>query len=570
MLLDGPREEPVAGRSGAKAVKDVFEVRFFDDEGWLCFAQPWTVHRAYCVGDALCALAEAEAALNSGSWIAGCLSYELGSAFVNEPHRCPSAPLLTLGFFDEPARTPPVGKGWAISPLMPRVSFASYGHAFAAIAQRLADGDVYQVNLTIPFDLALEGDLVSAWADIARTTRAHYQAYVRDGERHVLSWSPELFLEFDGTQLRTRPMKGTAHLEHVDALHDRKNSAEHVMIVDLLRNDLQRVCDGVRLEAFQTVERYATFATMTSTIAGRLRRETTLRDVFSATFPCASITGAPKRAAFASIAELEDEPRVAYCGSIGFLSPARRGWWNVAIRTAQFEGELGRFDAGGGIVSDSRPADEWGEIQLKTAFLARPFELWETIRADAASDVLEAHLARLHGSAERFGIDYDEPAVRAAIAANAAPNTLLRIRLSSAGSFVVLAEAIETPRDICVLLTDVRVDSKDPFLRIKSSWRPKHRTARLLADARGCFDALLRNERDELTEGTRTSVFCQINDELLTPPLSSGLLPSVLRERMLAQGHAQERVIRVADLEQVSALFVGNSARGLLAARMLT
>ena len=132
-------------------------------------------------------------------------------------------------------------------------------------------------------------------------------------------------------------MKGTAALDRIEELGSDKNRAEHLMIVDLLRNDLHRICDRVRVEELFSVERYPTFATMTSTIVGDLRDGVSLGQIVRAAFPCGSVTGAPKRAAMQAIARTERGSRGVYCGSIGFLSPQRRGWWNVAIRTAQID-----------------------------------------------------------------------------------------------------------------------------------------------------------------------------------------------------------------------------------------
>ncbi len=169
------------------------------------------------------------------------------------------------------------------------------------------------------------------------------------------------------------------------------------------------------------IERYPTFATMTSTITGELKTAS-FAEIMRAAFPCSSVTGAPKRAAMQHIAQVEREPRDFYTGSIGYLSPTRQGWWNVAIRTLQFEPDkpLARFDAGGGIVSDSTPEDEWSEILLKSRFLesaSDDFALLETLRSGADAATVRAHLARLRSSAAAFGWTVDEEELRARIAA---------------------------------------------------------------------------------------------------------------------------------------------------------
>ena len=542
-------------------------VRFYDGAGWLCFARPVRVLRSYDAASSFRALDEAEAALRDGAWIAGYLSYELGAACVAQPVRVTPRPLLTLGIFGAPARDAPVEHRWSSSPLLPLSATKTYADAIAAIRRRIYDGDVYQVNFTVPFAMNVDGADDACWAAIARESGARYQAYLRDGSQSLLSWSPELFLRFDGTRVETRPMKGTARLDRRERLDDEKNRAEHIMIVDLLRNDLRRICDDVRVVRLLENETYPTFATMTSTIEGTVRTGATLREIVEAVFPCGSVTGAPKRAAIETIASVETSVRDVYCGSIGFLSPERRGWWNVAIRTAQLDDGCGTYHAGGGIVADSEADDEWNEVLIKTAFLARPFELWETLRGDAPANVVDAHLARLRESANRFGISFDETALRDDLRSHR-DTTLLRVRLHGEGRWDVLAEPLEVPDEVDVVLTDARVSSGDRWLSIKSSWRPAHRRAAASAAERGCFDGLLANERGEVTEGARTNLFVELDGTLWTPPRSSGLLPGILRETLIANGRARERVIRPPDLERSSALFIGNSARGLLRARL--
>ncbi len=548
-------------------------VRLRDRDRWIEFAQPRAVLRAYDAHGAAEAFDACERAMAEGAWIAGYLSYELGAAFVREPLRPTVRPLLSLGIFGAPRDVAAPEASAMVSPLLRTVDEDRYAHVLEAIQRAIYDGDVYQVNYTVPFHLALRGNPASFWHAVAATTAAPYQAYVEEGDACVLSWSPELFLAFDGTRIETRPMKGTASLDDLGALRSTKNLAEHVMIVDLLRNDLHRICTTVEVSDLCEVERYPSFATMTSRISGELRNGVALKDVFSATFPCGSVTGAPKRAAVATIAQTEDRPRDIYCGSIGFLSPQRRGWWNVAIRTAQcFPDGSMRFDAGGGIVSDSSAPDEWNEIRIKTAFLrshTQAPELRETFAAAAAPSIIDAHLARLHASAGRLDIPYDEQRIRASFH-DAPDDSLVRIRLAADGSVRCLTEPLEAaPPVVDVCIASARVVSTDPWLGIKSAWRPAHDAAMEEARRHACFDALLLNERGEVTEGSRTNIFVQIGATLHTPPLASGVLPGILRSRIVSEGRAVERVIHVDDLASADALFVGNSARGLIRARIV-
>ena len=537
----------------------------------LLFENPVRVWAPFDMDGALQALREAEAALDAGYWIAGALTYELGCAFNGIRTHAPALPLLVLGAFPPPHR-----RGWhgrradaSMSAPLPRIPFDGYAANIDRLLERIRDGEVYQVNYTVPFDARAHGDPFALYLRLARRSRAGYSVYLEHGDLALASISPELFLRFDGDRVRTKPMKGTATPDAASELCDEKNRAEHLMIVDLLRNDLHRVCDEVRVERLFEIERYPTFATMTSTIAGDLRPRWMLADVLRATFPCGSVTGAPKKAAMQHIAGIEPHPRGFYTGSIGFLSPRRRGWWNVAIRTLQFQASALRFDAGGGIVFDSTAENEWNEIGIKSRFLApayAQFALLETLRRDGDT---QAHLRRLERSARAFGMRFDGAALHDRIrSARADSGDLVRIELSANGAGVSVRDAGSPQEPVALCLSSRTVDSRDPFLLHKTTWRPAHDAALREASERGCFDAILRNERGEITEGARTNIFLEIGNTLYTPPLACGVLPGILRSKLVSEGKAAERILFPEDLLTATAIFAGNSARGLLRARL--
>jgi para-aminobenzoate synthetase/4-amino-4-deoxychorismate lyase len=554
----------------------------------LIFERPLDVLRAHTGAEAEAALTRADEHLSAGAWIAGYLTYELGAALAgfdpDGPRRAwgarPGPPLVCLGAFEKPiesALAPDTPAAGRLSPLLASVSPERYRAAIAAIQRGIRDGNVYQVNYTVPFALHAAGDISAAYAYYARRSGARYQAYVEDEDRAILSWSPELFLAFEGSRIVAKPMKGTAAPDRSFELDDAKNRAELVMIVDLLRNDLHRVCDGVTVERPFERERFPTFVTMTSTISGTVRPGTSLLDIVRATFPCGSVTGAPKRSAMSFVARHEAHARGAYCGSIGFLSPQRRGWWNVAIRTAQIDvaSGFGRYDAGGGIVADSSASGEWAEILLKSRFLRDggngEFAVLETFAATAAPATIAAHVARMARSAQALGIEFDPETLSAAIRqTGCGTNGLVRVRLRLDGSFSVRIEPLDDrpPEPVRVCAGAETVASGDPFLRHKTSWRPVHDAAAERATRLGCFDALLQNERGEVTEGARTNVFIESGGGLWTPPLAAGLLPGILRERIVSEGRAQERTITLEHVRDADAVYVGNSARGLLRAEL--
>ncbi len=541
----------------------------------LLFDDPVEVWAPSTLEGALVALDSAERALAGGYWIAGALSYEFGTMLAGLETFEPALPLLILGVFREPQTVAFEDKRVRASAPLPRVSRAEYEERVRRILQAIADGNVYQVNYTVPFDLGFAQEPLDAFAFLARRAHAPYSAFLEHEALSIASISPELFLRFDGSRLTTKPMKGTAPLDAIDELHEEKNRAEHLMIVDLLRNDLHRICEDVSIPRLFDIERYPTFATMTSTISGDVRPGTTLTQIFRATFPCGSVTGAPKRAAMQHIAALEREARGFYTGAIGFLSPQRRGWWNVPIRTLQFVpgAPCARVDAGGGIVSDSQPESEWNEILLKLRFLEPAydeFEVLETLRGGPNPSDIAAHVDRLSRTAGSFGIELDAEDACAQIhrAADTKEPVLLRVRAQRSGTRIFSEPLEPTPQPVTLMLSSQRVRSDDPLLRHKTAWRPAQEAAAREAREHECFDAILVNERGEITEGARTNIFVRFGNTLYTPPVGSGALPGILRSRLVSDGQAEERVLFERDLLAADAIYAGNSARGLLQARL--
>lgn len=244
----------------------------------------------------------------------------------------------------------------------------------AEVRSAIERGDVYQVNLTrrlsAPLPVAPTGtttDIAALGAALSRGNPSPYHAVVRLPSHglHVASASPERFLARDGRVVRSSPIKGTAAT--VDGFLP-KDRAENVMIVDLVRNDLGRVCDWgtVRVPSLLAVEPHPGLVHLVSTVEGRVRDDMGWADIIAATFPPGSVTGAPKLAALDVIWALEPEPRGVYCGAVGWVdADAQQGELNVAIRTFWIEdGEL-HFGTGGGITWDSTPEGEWAETELK-------------------------------------------------------------------------------------------------------------------------------------------------------------------------------------------------------------
>ncbi|HEY5346835.1 MAG TPA: aminodeoxychorismate synthase component I, partial [Rhizomicrobium sp.] len=459
-----------------------------------CFAGPLAVIRAdetQQVPDALAAMA---AALAQGRHLAGYFAYELGYAL--EPRLAalmPSQrriPLLWFGVFDRPAATPaPQGRAYA-GPLCPVWDESDYAVRFATIRNYIAAGDIYQANLSFPARFAFVGDALALYRELEARSGAAHCAFVDDGERQILSLSPELFFELspDGG-LTARPMKGTAargQTPQADAgaraalAASEKDRAENLMIVDLLRNDLGRIAElgSVAVSDLFAVETYPTLHTMVSTVTAKLKHGTGIAGIVKALFPCGSITGAPKIRAMEIIRETESGPRGVYCGAIGHFSPDGAARFNVAIRTLTIQGGQGELGVGGAVVQDSRAKEEYAECLLKARFFTdayRPLELIETLKFDTAFVRCELHLARLENSARVFAMPFDRmraiAALENAVAGKPAP-LRVRLTLNAQGEFSCIAVPLpETKSPWRYAISPQRISSTDELQHHKTSWR---------------------------------------------------------------------------------------------------
>ena len=559
--------------------------------------------------EALDALARIDRAVADGLWVAGGFAYELG--YLLEPRlrphfRTPPDPLVAVGLYERPVDVEgtavfgaaAAGLRCSLGNAAPSWDAASYAAAFAHIRDYIAAGDVYQINLTFPLSFRIDGDPRARLAGWRTLARAGHAAWLRLDDRDVFSFSPELFLHSDGGGLiRARPMKGTAArgpdftldaAARAALVGDPKQRAENLMIVDLLRNDLSRVCapGSVTVRDLFTVETYPTLHAMTSGVEGRLKDGVAPSDLLRALFPCGSVTGAPKVRAMEIIAETEPAARGFYCGAIGAIGPGLQLDLNVAIRTLVAERGSGtlRMGVGSGVVYDSQAAAEYEECLLKARFAgAEPFELLETLRwEDRAGFFFEGdHLARLADAAAYFGAPFEAGAMRAALAAHVAGEAgtrRVRLRLALDGRTTVESVPLDTPfadgtparPQLRLHLAAARIASGDPFARHKTTRRGAYDAALAEAKAAGADEAVLLNEHGRIADGSFTSLFVLRDGALATPPPSEGALDGVLKRVLMRRGAPPviERALTVDDLGAAEALFAGNSVRGLMRARL--
>ncbi len=566
------------------------------------------------------ALDDVRADVASGLWAAGWLGYEAGYGFENKLAALQSSalPVMWFGLFRKreslndhdiealwraPVATPAGANVTAVKPLWTEMD---YRQRFDRAQEYIGAGDIYQINLTFPATVNFEGEPLALFKHLRENQRVKYSALINTGDAWVLSFSPELFFEFpdllcrlspdafsetEKRRLRTRPMKGTAPRSNdpvedkqlaIALQNDSKNRAENLMIVDLLRNDASRIAapGSVRTDDLYTIENYATVHQMTSGVSATLADGLDAVDIVKALFPCGSVTGAPKIRAMEIIHELELQPRQHYCGSIGYFGPDGDAVMNVAIRTLSISAPgKARLGLGSAVVADSIAEDEYAECLLKAQFLTQqtpPFDLIETLRFEPGKGywLFDAHLDRLEATVERFGFSNDMTVWKNVLLSAAETFTMpMRVRMvvSRTECYAIQASALPLApnKPVPIIVAAERMDSKNLFLYHKTSYRDFYDAPRKrLQNITECFDCIFMNERDEITEGSFTSLFIKRGHKLYTPCLKSGLLPGIFRNHMLETGQANEAVIRLKDIETADAVFVGNAVRGLLPAQL--
>lgn len=555
------------------------------------------------------ALQQIEAALAAGHYVAGYFAYETG--YVLEPklaHLMPKdrkVPLIWFGVYAAPDEmTSRQVADWLaghtlshtyqftdVTLAWPRDAYVS---RFARVQEMIGSGDIYQLNLTFKARFALTGSPLAFYRDMRQRQRVAYGGIVDTGAATILSASPELFIEQHGRVIETRPMKGTASRagrEDADAEQRRilstdvKQRAENLMIVDLMRNDLGRIAEigSVSVTDLFTVETFRTLHQMTSGVRATLKDGVGLRDLLDAIFPPGSVIGAPKIRAMELISEIETEPRGVYCGAIGYIAPQGQSVFNVAIRTpVVFRDGTGEMGIGSGVVYDSEGGKEYDECLLKLKFLTDPpksFELIETLLYDGAKGYVlrDRHIARLAASARFFHFPYDGAGVAGALdgAVRDKQSERLRVRLLLAedGRVTVTSTPLPPqPKDWVMryVISQTRLSSADPFLYHKTTrrelydkeWQEAH-------DTLGADEVIYLNDKGELAEGSRTTIFIEKGGKLLTPHLAAGLLPGTLRAELLASGCVSEAALTLADLHAADKIHLGNSVRGLVRAEPL-
>lgn len=529
-------------------------------------------------------LREVEAYQEQGFYAVGYVSYEAAPAFEKKlaVHPAPLMGEYLLYFtIHQEVETLPFPEDYEAVDLpanwKEEVEAPAYQEAIKIIHHHIRQGDTYQVNYTVQLSQELEADPLAIYNRLVVEQKAHYNAFIQHDDVAILSISPELFFEQEDRLLTTRPMKGTtrrgltnqADLKEAAWLEaDPKNRAENMMIVDLLRNDMNRISEigSEQVTRLCQVEQYSTVWQMTSTIESRLRPEVDLVQAFQALFPCGSITGAPKISTMEIIQQTEIAPRGVYCGTIGILLPRGKRIFNVAIRTLQMQGTKAIYGVGGGITWDSKWESEYQETKQKSAVLYRQeprFELLTTgLIHQGELSFLEQHLTRLREASRYFAYPFNEPKLLNDLQEelthlDPSLDYRCRIALQKNGSFhLVITELTDLPASyLQAQLTEQKLDLATPFTYFKTSQR-NHLTA-------NHREQIFYLPDGSLLETTIGNLILEIEGKLYTPPAHLPLLDGIYRRHLLETQQVEEKLLTLKDLELADRVYACNALRGL-------
>lgn len=561
---------------------------FADKNGYinpLTFSNPSKVVIARTIDEILPCLEVIEQAINEGNYAAGYISYEAAPAFDPDLHvnTGNQMPLLWFGIFQESAENS-IEEKWHFNTgqWTPTVSIDDYDEAIDKIQQSIRQGQTEQVNYTIHMESTFSGDTFAFYNQLQQAQDAKYTAYIATGDFTVLSASPELFFHVDDNKITTRPMKGTVSRgktyqedqENAAWLHrSKKNRAENKLIVDLMRNDLAKIAvpGSIAVPKSYEIEQYPTVYQMTSTLTADLQPKTSMTNIFKALFPCGSITGLPKEKTMQIIADLESAPREVYCGAIGFITPEKEAAFNVPIRTVTIDNRNGaaKYGVGGGITLGSTKEGEYEEVLAKANLLhtKRPvFNLLETLGLfEGKFLLLESHLKRLSQSAAYFNFDINVDLIRNNLhqIAESHPINDYKVRLLVGKNGVFNSEINpinHLPLDmVTASLADSPIDKADIFLYHKTTHRSVYDIHR--QQHPDVFDVLLWNNHNEITEFTTGNIIVERGGELLTPPISCGLLAGTFRNELLNGGIVKERKLKTDELKDCIKIWYVNSVR---------
>lgn len=473
---------------------------------------------------------------------------------------------------------------YSITDFKLNTSLEKFEENIKKIKNYIREGDTYQVNYTIKGKFNFSGSYASFFQHLLFNQSAKYSAIINDEDSFIISLSPEKFFSVKGNEITSKPIKGTVKrcVNHKTDLageqelfKSKKNRAENVMIVDLIRNDLGRIAEygSVSVPQLFSTEKYESLFQMVSTITAKLKEEVALGTVIQNIFPCGSVTGAPKIRTMEIINELEKEERGIYTGSIGLFNKDE-AIFNVAIRTLTVNKKSGRCELGigAGIVWDSDSLKEYEETLLKSKFLAEPenyFDLFETMLLENGKILfLEEHIERLRLAAEFFLFNFNNKKIRKSlddriVELNPGKKYKIKLILNKWGRIKIETSDLPSAKEIIkIIISEKKINTQNRFQYFKTTNRRMYDDEYQKYSVRGFFDVIFLNEKSEVAEGSITNIFIRKGNSWLTPPVTSGILNGIYRSHLIKEHDIKEKEISLEDLLKADEIKLVNSVRG--------
>jgi len=528
---------------------------------------------------------------NQGYYLAGWISYEAATAFDKRHQVLNSGdfPLVLMMASKDIKEVylkdlNDYDRSHICHSLEPHINQEEYEESCSKVLDYIYEGDIYQANYSFRCDAKLNCHPFEMFQKLENEHPVPYSIYVETDEWQIISQSPELFLEKQQQKISSKPMKGTIKREltyeedeknRQELSEDRKSQAENVMIVDLMRNDISRICQlsSVKVPELFTSTRYHSLHQLTSTVEGELNDGVGLVDILKATFPAGSITGAPKIRSMEIISELEKDGRRLYTGSAGIFLPGGDFILNVCIRTLLCKNEKALLGIGSGIVADSAKTLEWEECLLKSRFLnpkRRHTEVFETMLWNGHIHYFEDHINRLQNSCEYFLIPFNRNEILELLNEKLfelRTKELHRVRLAIKidGSINLKVDPLDFPgwkkEPLKLVISEKKTDSESPYQYHKTDNRELYNSEFKKAQEAGYDEVIFFNEKGQLSEGAITNIFIKKDDQWLTPPISSGILNGTWRKNLIPALKAEEKPLNINDIINADDIIIGNSVK---------
>lgn len=506
--------------------------------------------------------------LRESHFCLGFVAYEAYKAFEYSSFAS-NFPLAYFGIFSTcTSFTPPKSED-IFSPLFPKwIGKQEYLQKVQELREQIKEGNTYQGNFITHFECDSTLSSSEIFLSLLSMQSTPYQALLHTPFGEVISFSPELFFSIKGERIITEPMKGTmprGRSESEDRANkeflqnDIKNRSENVMIVDLLRNDLNKIAQkaSVKVPKLFEIHTYPTLFQMTSTISATLK-ESRLYEIFKALFPCGSISGAPKKSTLEILENLESRDRGVYCGALGVVE-RDKATFSIPIRTFFREKDCQRlhYGVGSGIVWDSVGESEYEELKTKMRFLSPSFELFESMLYENGKiPHLSRHLKRLKESSGALGFVYPASVESKLKSLKFEGKRMVKIRVKKNGEYHISHADFIPHASNRFILQERR--GKSDLYAYKTTYRPWSEGI----DYAQIFDVIFYDSEGRLSEGSRSNIILEIDGKLYTPRFEGQFLRGVMREVMLERKEIEEAELRVEDLHKASRIYCINSLRG--------